>query len=85
MVLWVHSDASYLSCPKSGSIAEGMHFLSEKYPSLNNPTNFEPTLNGIVFVVWKILRNIMASASEAELGALFLNYQDTVTIRITLE
>ena len=28
MVLWVHSDASYLSCPKSRSRAVGMHLLA---------------------------------------------------------
>ena len=62
-----------------------MHFLSNKPRSPNNPANFEPTLNGIVYVVCKILRNIMASAAEAELGDLFLNCQEAVPIRITLE
>ena len=62
-----------------------MHFLSDKPPSPNNPANFEPTLNGIVYVVYKIIRNIMASAAEAELGDLFLNCQEAVPIRITLE
>ena len=62
-----------------------MHFLSEKPPSPNNPANFSPTLNGIFFVVYKILRNIMSSAAEAELGALFLNCQEAVPTRITLE
>ena len=85
MVLWVHSNASYLSLPKARSRAGGMHFLSNKPPSPHDPTNFEPTLNGIVYVVCKILRNIMASASEAELGALFLNCQEAVPICITLE
>ena len=85
MVLWVHSDASYLSCPKSRSRAGGMHFLSEKPASPNNPANSGPTLNGIVYVVCKILRSIMASAAEAELGALFLNCQEVVPIWITLE
>ena len=75
MVLWVHSDASYLSWPKSRSRAGGFHFLSDKPPSQNSPANFEPTLNGIVYVVCKILRNIMASSAEAELGDLFLNFQ----------
>ena len=84
MVLWVHSDASYLSCPKARIRAGGMHFLSNKPPSPHDPANFEPTLNGIVYVVCKILRNIMASAAEAELGALFLNCQEAVPIRITL-
>ena len=73
MVLWVHSDASYLSCPKARSRAGGMHFLSNKPPTPHDPKKFKPTLNGIVYVVCKILRNIMASAAEAELGALFLN------------
>ena len=49
------------------------------------PKKFEPTLNGIVYVVCKILRNIMASAEEAGLGALFLNFQEAVPIHITLE
>ena len=62
-----------------------MHFFAKKTPSPNNPANLEPTLNEIVFVVCKILRNIMASAVEAELGALFLNCQEAVPIRITLE
>ena len=85
MVLWVHSDVSYFSCSKARSRAGGMHFLSKKPPSPNNPANFEPTLNGIVYVVCKILCNIMASASEAELGDLFLNCQEAVPIGITLE
>ena len=85
MVLWVHSDASYSSCQKTRSRAGGMHFLSDKPPSPNNPANFEPTLNRIVFVVCKILRNIMASTAEAELGALFLNCQEAVPIQINLE
>ena len=61
-----------------------MHFLSDKPPSPNNPANFEPTLDGIVFVVYKILRNIMDSDAEAKLGALFLNFQEAVPIRITI-
>ena len=85
MVLWVHSNASYLSCPKSRSRALGMHFLSNKPPTSDDPKSFEPTLNDIVYVVCKILRNIMTSGAEAELGALFINCQEAVPIRITLE
>ena len=62
-----------------------MHFLSNKPPSPHDPANFEPTLNSIVYVVWKIFHNIMASAEEAEFGALSLNWQEAVLIRITLE
>ena len=85
MVLWVHSDTSYLSCPKSRIRTGGMHFFSDKHPSPNTPANFEPTLNGIVYVVFKILRNIMASATESELKDLFLNFQEAVPIQITRE
>ena len=59
--------------------------MSVKPPSPHDPDNFEPTLNGIVYVVCKILHNIMASAAETELGALFLNLQEGVSIKITLE
>ena len=59
--------------------------MSNKTPSPHDTANFEPTLNGIVYVVFRILRNIMASAAEAELGALFLNCQEAVPIRITIE
>ena len=62
-----------------------MHFLSDKPPSPNNPANFEPTLNGIVYVVCKILHNIMASAAKAKLRGLFLNCQEAVPIPINLE
>ena len=85
MVLWVHSDASYLSFPKARSRAGAMHFLSNKPPTPHDPDKFEPTLNSIVYVVCKILRNIMASAVEVELGALFLNCQEAVPIRTALE
>ena len=41
-------------------------------------------MNGILHVVCKILKNIMASAAEAELGALFINAREAVPIRTTL-
>ena len=54
-------------------------------PTPHDPEKFEPTLNGIVYVVCKILRNIMASVAKAESGALFLNCQEAVPICNTLE
>ena len=62
-----------------------MRFLSDKPLSPHDPANFEPTLNGIVYVVFKILRNIMAYTAEAKLGDLLLNCQEAFPIRITLE
>ena len=59
--------------------------MSNKPPTPHDPKKFEPTLYGIVYLVCKILRNIMASTAESELGALFLNFQKAVPVRITLE
>ena len=44
-----------------------------------------PKLNGAIYVLSKILRVIVASAAESELGALFLNGQKGVALRTTLE
>ena len=73
MQLYVHSDASYLSVSKARSISGGIQFLSDPPTDKQNPDNYTPLLNGIIHVVFKILCNIMSSAAEAELGALFLN------------
>ena len=40
-------------------------------------------MNGIVHMVCKILRNVMASSAEAELVSLFVNAQDAAPIRTT--
>ena len=65
MKLAIHSDASYLSASQARSRASGVHFLSEVPPNPNNPEYLVPTVNGILLVVCKIMRNIMVSASEA--------------------
>ena len=73
MQLYVHSDASYLYVSKARSRAGVIHYLSDPPTNTQDPDNYTPLLNGIIYVVPKILRNIMSSAAEAELGALFLN------------
>ena len=45
---------------------------------------FVPLMNGIIHVVCKILRDLMASAAEAELVSLFDNDQDVAPISNTL-
>ena len=68
MQIYVHSDASYLSVSKSRSRAGGIHYLSYPPPNTQDPDNYTLLLNGIIHVVCKILRNIMSSEAEAELG-----------------
>ena len=77
MILNVHSDASYLIEPKARSRAGGHYFLSD---DSENPEN-----NGAVLNVAQIIKNVMSSAAEAEIGALFINSRQAVTARTTLE
>jgi hypothetical protein len=65
MVLVVHSNASYLSEPKARSRA-GEHMFMAGREDI-------PTHNRAVFNILQIIRAVMSSATEAELGALFIN------------
>ena len=77
MVLAVHSDASYLSESKARSRAGGHFFLSAD-------TQF-PANNGAVHTVATIIKAVMSSAAEAEIGAMFVNARAAVPARRTLE
>ena len=76
MVLCIHSDASYLSEPKARSRVGGYFYLSNKDKPADNPNP-----NGAIHIESRIMRNVMASASEAETGGLFHNGQEGAHIR----
>lgn len=79
MILHIHSDASYLSESKARSRAGGIFFLtSTPKPGLT------PPFNGAIHITSVIMKNVLASAAEAELAALFYNAQDACTIQQTL-
>ena len=77
MVLAVHSDASYLSEPNARSRAGGHFFLSSDTPI--------PPNNGAVLNIAHIIKNVMSSATEAELAGLYIMAREAVYIRIILE
>ena len=77
MVLVGHSDASYLSETKARSRAGGHFFMSND--------SADPPNNGAVLTVAQIIKNVMSSAAEAELGALFIKCREAVPARHTLE
>ena len=81
MILAVESDASYLSVVKGRSRAAGYFFLTNKTTSPNGP--YKP--NGAVHVLCHIMREVLSSAAEAELGALFHNGKEACPLRIALE
>jgi hypothetical protein len=68
MILNVHSDAGYLHEKKARSQASGHFFLS------NNDTS--PPNNGAFLTNATIIKAVMSSAAEAELGALYLNAKE---------
>ena len=65
MVLAVHSNDSYLSETKVRSRSGGHFFMSN---NMDLPHN-----NGAVFTIAKIIKAVMSSVAEAELGVLFIN------------
>ena len=77
MVLAVHSDASYLSKTKAQNRAVGHFFLS------SNTT--VPPNNGAILNIAHIIKNVMSSATEAELAGLYIMACKAVYIRIILE
>ena len=83
MMLIIHSDASYLSESKSRSRAGGHFFLGSEIDI--NPANTNKRPNGAIHVLCNIMPNVLASATEAEVGALFHNAQDACHIRNILE
>ncbi len=68
MILNIHSNASYLSKANAHSRACAHFFMGWK-PNPTQPIK----LNGAFFTLCAILRFVVASVKEAELGALFLN------------
>ena len=76
MILAAHSDASYLSEPKSRSRAGAHIFISE-----NDPI---PRTNGPILTLSTTIKFVMASAAEAELSTLYLAAREMVPLRNTL-
>ena len=77
MVLAVHSDTSYLSETKAQSHAGGHFFLSNDNVFLTN--------NGSILTISQIIKVVMSSAAENELGALYINSREAIPLRQLLE
>ena len=75
MILSVDSDAAYLVLPKAKSRIAGFYYLTDRDSSYYNSP---------ILVVCKTLKNVVASAAEAETGGLFLNGQEIVNLRYIL-
>lgn len=76
MVLAAHSDAGFHNETKGRSRAGAHIFLSEDDPT--------PARNGPVLSIAQIIKFVMDSAAEAEMGALYVTAKALVPIRETL-
>jgi hypothetical protein len=77
MILHIHSDASYLSVSNAGSRLGDLFFCGDKPPQ-------EDSLNGSILNVASVIKNMVASASESEVGTCFQNTQSGAPLRVTL-
>jgi hypothetical protein len=66
MILRCHSDASYLSESQARSRAGGFFYMGTA--DISNTT-----INGAILASTTIMKPVLSSASEAEIGALFHN------------
>jgi hypothetical protein len=77
MIVHLHSDASYLSISNARSHLGGLFFCGNKPPQ-------EATLNGSILNVASVIKKVVASAAESEVGACFQNAQSGAPLRVTL-
>jgi hypothetical protein len=77
MILQIHSDASYLSVSSARSRLGGLFFLGNTSPEQNK-------LNRSILNVAAVIKNVVASAAESEVGACFHNAQSGAPLRVTL-
>ena len=78
MILYQHSDATYLSEPMSKSRIAGYHYVG------NRPDNPQQLINGNIDVLCKNTKNIVSSACEAEYVGIFENAKSAIVERNTL-
>jgi hypothetical protein len=79
MILHIHGDASYLSENGAKIRAGGLFYMGS-----NNKTDKKPT-NRAILIISKVLKHVMSSAVEAEIGAVFINSKEGAVLRTTLE
>jgi hypothetical protein len=78
MVLQVSSNASYLSEPEARS-------RTSRYFYLGNNDDRQQEINGPIICLSSIIKHVISSAAEAEIGSIFSNAKDAAPLRVVLE
>jgi hypothetical protein len=79
MQLKIHSDASYLSKPKYKSRIGGCFYFGGKTNARTKPLS-----NGPLLCQTTVLKHVVSSVAEAEVGALFVSAKEGTVTRTTL-
>jgi hypothetical protein len=79
MILYIHSDAYYLSEKEAKSRSGGFFYMGSSTKTDKKLTN------GAILIISKVLKHVMSSAVEAEIGAVFINAKERAVLRTTLE
>jgi hypothetical protein len=77
MVLHIHSYTSYLSVSNAQSRLGSLFILGKKFPA-------QETISGSILNVAVVIKNMVATAAESEVGACFHNAQSDAPLRVTL-
>ena len=79
MILHNHSDTAHL-------VATGARSRAAGYTYLGNDTNNKQIINGPISIMAKIIKGVVSSAAEeAEIGALYMNAQQSLPLRVLCE
>jgi hypothetical protein len=77
IILHIHNNASYLSVSNALIHLGGLFFCGDKPPQGD-------TFKGSILSVASVIKNMVTSAAESEVGACFQNAQSGAPLRITL-
>jgi hypothetical protein len=79
MILYIHSDASYLSEREAKSRSGGLFYMGNSTNKGNKLTN------RAILIISTVLKHVMSSGAEAEIGAVFINAKEGAVLRTTLK
>jgi hypothetical protein len=79
MIIYIHSDASYLSEREAKSRARGFFYMGSSADTANKLTN------GSILIISTVLKHVLYSAGEAEIGAVFINSKEGAVLSTSLE
>ena len=76
MQLYIESDAAYLVAPKGRSRTGGYFYLGSRDGKLFNLP---------IFILAKVIKSVMSSAAESEVGSLYMNAREAIPLIYTCE